>query len=106
LPTMPSQGSAPSTAPAAPAPAAAPAGSTAPNMEQLGQLGQLMSQGLNPQQIQSITNAITSANRSAAPEHPTFSPSELTRLSQMATQSGVGPSALQSAAQSMLGGGN
>ena len=65
-----------------------------------------MSQGLNPQQIQSITNALTGANRSAAPEHPTFSPSELTRLTQMATQSGAGPSALQTAAQSMLGGGN
>ncbi len=75
-------------------------------MEQLGQLGQLVSQGLNPQQIQSITNAITSANRSAAPQHPTFSPSELTRLTQMATQQNAGPSSLQSAAQSMLGGGN
>jgi len=63
-----------------------------------------VSQGLNPQQLQSITNAITSANRTAAPDHPTFSPAELTRLSEMATQGGAGPSALQSAAQSMLGG--
>ncbi|TAK31970.1 MAG: hypothetical protein EPO40_03530 [Myxococcaceae bacterium] len=99
MPTLPTQGNTTSTpSPAEPRP------STAPSAEQFRQLGQLVSQGLNPQQLQSITNAITSANRTAAPDHPTFSPSELTRLSEMATQGGAGPSALQSAAQSMLGG--
>jgi len=102
---MPTAAAPTAAAPTAAAPTA-PTGSTAPNMEQLGQLGQLVSQGLSPQQIQSVTNAITSANRSAAPQHPTFSPTELTRLTQMATQQNAGPSSLQSAAQSMLGGGN
>lgn len=99
MPTLPTQGNTTSTPTAAD-----PRPSTAPSAEQFRQLGQLVSQGLNPQQLQSITNAITSANRTAAPDHPTFSPTELTRLSEMATQGGAGPSALQSAAQSMLGG--
>jgi hypothetical protein len=94
LPTAPTQGNTTAT----------PSGNTAPSVDQLGQLGQLLSRGLNAQQIQSITQAITSANRSQAPNHPTFSPTELTRLSEMATQGGAGPGALQSAAQSMLGG--
>lgn len=98
MPTVPTQGNSTAT------PTPAPTANTAPSMEQLGQIGQLVSQGLNAQQIQSITNAITSANRTEAPDHPTFSPAELTRLTQMATQGGAGPSALQSAAQSMLGG--
>ncbi len=111
LPTVALPGVAPTAAaPTAAAPTAAaptaPTMGTAPNMEQLGQLGQLVSQGVTPQQIQSITNAITNANRSAAPQHPTFSPSELTRLTQMATQQNAAPSSLQSVAQSMLGGGN
>ncbi|MDB4929041.1 MAG: hypothetical protein JWM10_1525, partial [Myxococcaceae bacterium] len=84
--------------------AAAPSANTAPTVEQLGQIGQLLSRGLNAQQIQSVTQAIRNANRDEAPDHPTFSPTELTRLSEMATQGGTGPSALQSAAQSMLGG--
>lgn len=98
LPTAPAAGN--TTA----APTAAPAASTAPTGDQLQQLGQLLSRGLNAQQIQSVTQAIRNANRDEAPDHPTFSPTELTRLSEMATQGGAGPSALQSAAQSMLGG--